>query len=421
MSSTRRDFLKQTLGASTLLALGPTVPTFLSRSAEAGAVRRDARDTILVVIEMAGGNDGLNTIIPYDDDEYVRARPTLRRTPDDVLKIDEQFGFHPRMVSFPRLLKEGHLSILHGIGYPNQSGDHAVSMDVWQSAAMPEANCQTGWLGRTVDSVVGEDSVEAPAVYVGSSARPLALNAQRSVVPSHGSFDDFGIRQMPGDGGGADHRERLTKAAQVARDGADPLLDFVRRSALSAYAAGDRIEAAAATTARTGPYPNMRFARDLRTIARLIRADMGIRIYYAHCGGGDIGAFDNHANQRGNHGALLNQLSESMAAFSDDLAGDNLLDRVVMMTFSEFGRTVKENGRRGTGHGSAAPMFLAGGRVKGGFHGEHPPLTGELENGGQKSHTDFRRVYATLLERWLGFDSLPILGERFELLDVLDV
>ena len=156
----------------------------------------------------------------------------------------------------------------------------------------------------------------------------------------------------------------------------------------------------------------------LRTIAQLIRADLGIRIFFTELGGGDIGGFDNHANQRDNHAAVLNQLSESVAAFVGDLARDKLLDRVLLMTFSEFGRTLVENGRRGTDHGEAAPAFLAGGRVKGGLTGPHPSMT-ELENGGPKHHTDFRRVYATVLDRWLGIDSEPVLGGKFQPLDVL--
>jgi len=156
----------------------------------------------------------------------------------------------------------------------------------------------------------------------------------------------------------------------------------------------------------------------LKIVSQLIRAELGVRIFSTELGGEGPGGFDNHANQRDNHGALLYQLAESVAAFVDDLKRDKLLDRVLLMTFSEFGRTVAENGRHGTGHGSAAPMFLVGGRLQGGLVGAHPNLT-ELENGGQKFHTDFRRVYATVLDRWLGLDSAAVLGEKFAPLDVL--
>ncbi len=195
-----------------------------------------------------------------------------------------------------------------------------------------------------------------------------------------------------------------------------PLLQFLRRADSDAHAKSERIEAALQTPG--GDYPPFGLARDLRTVAQLIRADIGIRIFFTELGGGGIGGFDNHANQLGNHCALLNQLAESVAAFIYDLKRDKQLDRVLLMTFSEFGRTVKENGRRGTDHGAAAPVFLVGGRVKGGLVGPHPSLT-DLDKGALKVHTDFRRVYATVLDRWLGFESQPVLGGRFEPLDVL--
>ena len=195
------------------------------------------------------------------------------------------------------------------------------------------------------------------------------------------------------------------------------LLHFLRRSDLDAYAKSGRIETAAKRAANTADYPQSGLAGKLYTIAQLIRADVGIRIFFTELGGGGIGGFDNHANQLGNHCALLHQLAESVAAFIDDLKRDKLLDQVVLMTFSEFGRTLKENGRRGTDHGAAAPMFLAGGRLKGGLVGPHPSLT-DLENDGLKFHTDFRQVYATMLDRWLGIDSKGVLGRHFEPLDV---
>ena len=194
------------------------------------------------------------------------------------------------------------------------------------------------------------------------------------------------------------------------------LLQFLRQRTIDARAKNERIEAVLKTPA--GDYPSFGLARDLRTVAQLIRADIGIRIFFVELGGGGLGGFDNHANQLGNHCALLNQLAESVAAFVYDLKRDKQLDRVLLMTFSEFGRTVKENGRRGTDHGAAAPLFLAGGRVKGGLIGPHPSLT-DLDKGALKVQTDFRRVYATVLDRWLGFESKPVLGGRFEPLDVL--
>ena len=422
MSHTRRDFLKASLGASTLLSLGPAVPTFLCRSAAASATRRDAADTILVVVQMAGGNDGLNTVVPYADDLYHRNRPTLRQVADGVHKIDSLLGFHPRMGAMMRLFEEGNLSIVQGVGYPNPDGGHFESMRNWQTARPHQTDCQTGWLGQAADSVRDPGPAGVPAVFVGRTPLPFTLNAERTVVPTIRSLAESTLRTAPGPDSRA-HRDRLVRAAECPRDGSgNPLIEFMQQSTLAAYAASRQIEAVARreTSARPAGYPPFQLAEMFRIVAQLIRADLGIRIYYTELGGNEPGGFDNHANQLGNHCALVHQLSESVAAFVDDLKRDKLLDRVLLMTFSEFGRTVKENGRRGTNHGSAAPIFLAGGKLKGGLSGTHPNLT-ELENGGQKFHTDFRRLYATVLDRWLRFDSRPILGKKFAPLDVLQI
>jgi len=415
MSHTRRDFLKAALETSALMSVGAGVPAWLSRSARAAVSNDNAGDTILVVVQLAGGNDGLNTVVPYEDDVYHRNRPTLREVAEQVHKIDSLLGFHPQMQAFMRLYNEGHLSILHGVGYPRPSGDHAAAMRDWQTARPHQTNCQTGWLGRAADDVCGRGQTNVPAVFVGQISKPLTLNAETAVVPSIRSLRQCTLHAMPAPADGQAHQRRLAELARLPRDqrrptptnasrrcpvGArsvpgekDPLLDFVRRGSLEAYAGSQRVEAAARAqdSAGAAQYPQFQFAQMLRIVAQLIRAELGIRIYYTELGGVEPGGFDNHANQRHNHGALLRQLSESVAAFVHDMKRDKLLDRVLLMTFSEFGRTVKENGRRGTGHGSAAPVFLAGGKLKGGQVGEHPNLT-DLENGGQKFHTDFRRV-----------------------------
>lgn len=276
---------------------------------------------------------------------------------------------------------------------------------------------------RAVDSLYRPDEGNVPGVFVGRVERTFSLNAESAVVPSVRSLQDCALRSTSSPGGGRAHRRFLRQAAELPRAGdGNPLLEFLQRSSLRAYASSGRVEAVAGSESagRAGRYPAFELAQTFRTVAQLIRADLGIRIYSTQLGGAGIGGFDNHANQRGNHGALLHVLSESVAAFVDDLKRDKLLDRVLLMTFSEFGRTAAENGRRGTGHGAAAPVFLAGGRLKGGLVGPHPGLT-DLDNGAPRFHTDFRRVYATVLDRWLGLDSQPVLGEEFKPLDVLDV
>ncbi|MHC4629118.1 MAG: DUF1501 domain-containing protein, partial [Planctomycetota bacterium] len=347
-----------------------------------------------------------NTVVPYADDEYARNRPTLRLEPKDVHKIDSYLGFHSRMGAFSRLYKERHLSILHGIGYPDSDRDHDGAMRDWHTAEPGNPNCQTGWLGRAADSVWHTEQKDTPAVFVGPIAQPFGLRAERVIVPSVQSPEDL-ILDSKLVGFQKDH----------AANKSDELLRFVAECRAKALINSRRTEAA---TKPGAEYPAFRLAGTLRTVAQLIRADVGIRIFFTELGGGGIGGFDNHANQLGNHCALLHQLSESLAAFVDDLAKDKQLDRVLLMTISEFGRTLKENGRRGTGHGASAPIFLAGGKLKGGRVGSHPSLK-DLDNGAPRFHTDFRRVYATVLDRWLGFDSRRVLGKQYEPLDVLNV
>ncbi len=418
MSYTRRNFLKATLGASTLLSFTPAAPNFLVRLLMAAAPRSDDRDTVLVVVQLSGGNDGLNTVVPYGDDEYARNRTTLRLPTKDLHKIDSMMGFHPRMGAFKRLYEEGHLSIIRGVGYPNSDRSHESAMRIWHTADPDQPGRQTGWLGRAVDSIWDPNSTNAPAVFVGPIAQPFGLNAERVVVPSVRSPGDLVIREMPGHLKLQSQRKRAAELPRAEQD--NPLTHFLQQCTLNSYTNSRRIEAVIKTSADTFEYPPFQLAGSLRTVAQLIRADIGIRIFFTELGGGGIGGFDNHANQLGNHCAMLHHLSESVAAFIYHLKRDKLLHRVLLMTFSEFGRTVKENGRRGTGHGAAAPIFLAGGKLKGGLLGAHPSLT-DLDNGALKFAIDYRRVYATMLDRWLGFKSRTVLDRQFELLDILNV
>ena len=413
MRSTRREFLKVSLGA---LSFGVGVPSFLRRATLA-ASSRAGTDNTLVVVQLTGGNDGLNTVVPFEDDAYARSRPTLRLPKDRLHRIDPLLGLHPQMEAFVRLYEQGHLSIVHGVGYPNSNRNHDEALRDWETARPGETGAQTGWLGRVADGAANPGA-GAPAVFLGQIERPFGLNAEKTVVSSIRSVDDCRVHDPPGPEGGDLHRRLLARAAESPRPGTEnPLLDFLRREAIEAQAGSDRIGALAEATA-SGGYPDFQLARTLASCARLIRADLGIRVYFVELGGGGIGGFDTHANQGANHGALLEQLSRSVAAFVEDLRKDGLLERVLLMTFSEFGRTLAENGRRGTDHGAGAPVFLAGGKLKGGLLGAHPRLD-DLDGGAPKFHTDFRRLYATVLDRWIGIDSRAVLGGEFEPLDVL--
>jgi uncharacterized protein (DUF1501 family) len=405
MSPSRRDFLKAALGVPAFLSLGAAAPAFLARAGRAQEARRDADGKVLVVVQLSGGNDGLNTVVPFEDDIYSKSRPTLRLKAGDLHRIDRSLGFHPEMERFLRLYEKGDLSILQGVGYPGSSRDHDDAMRHWHTGRPGEAGCQTGWLGRTIDRFPCEGGAGVPGAFVGEIERPFSLNAERAIVPSIRSPGELTLRGFPGPGG----------AARISRP-PNPLADLIQRETVAAGEASRRIEAAARAPAPAG-YPDFKLAETLATVARLIRAEAGIRIFFTEFGGGGIGGFDTHAHQSANHGALLRQLTRSVAAFVEDLRGDRLLDRVLLLTFSEFGRTIGENGRRGTDHGAAAPLFLLGGTLKGGLVGAHPSLA-DAEEGGLKAHTDFRRVYATVLEKWLGIESRPILGGEFESLDV---
>lgn len=414
MSVPRRTFLQAALGGAAA-ALGTRVPG-LAAQGDSATPAPGARDTVLIVLEMGGGNDGLNTVVPYADDAYARSRPTLRLKPGEVLRINAQLSLHPSLRAFKRLYDEGHLAIVQGVGYPNPDRNHPGSKRIWETARLKPAGCQTGWLGRAVDAVYRADDARVPAIFFGQGSLPSALNAMRTVVPAFPSLAQFRMQAAIGPGGPETLR-RLAEAASLSRSG-EPLADFVAQATHGAYSDSQKLEAAIRSAAASGAsYPSFPLAQMLASIATVIRAEIGIRVFYTEVSGGSFGGFDNHASQAGNHAALLEVMSESIGAFAADLECDKLLDRVLIMTVSEFGRTVAENGRRGTDHGAAAPLFLVGGRVRGGLVGAHPSLT-DLDNGALRFHTDFRRVYATVLDRWLGWPSRQALGEAFSPLDV---
>ncbi len=407
MTIHRRSFLKAAAGCPALLCLAPHAPSVLVRTALASVDRPSDRSTVLVVVQLTGGNDGLNTVVPVSDDHYGRNRRTLRLTARDVLRIDGDLGFHPALSGMARLFHEGQLSVVQGVGYQANNRDHDGAMRDWYTARPGDATCDTGWLGRAIDTVDDSQRVTNPGVFVAPIPKPLAMTARRTVVPHIRSLNQWPLASA----------ELPAASDEAPSNDESPLLQHLRRTAVAAYASRRQIDQALRSTGDRRLYPNSPLATQLKVVADLVRADFGIRIYFTELGGGGIGGFDNHANQRDNHAALLGQLSEAVTAFIDDLNEVGMADRVALMTFSEFGRTLQENGRRGTDHGNAAPIFLAGGRLHGGLHGPHPDLT-DLEGDSPRPHTDFRQVYATVLDRWLGFDSPPILDDHFPTLDL---
>lgn len=405
MFPTRRAFV-QTGG---LVSWSLAAPAFLTRTAFAApdAARREAKDTILVVIELTGGNDGLNTVVPYKDALYEKYRPTLKLSPGQLKKINGELGLHPALDGLAGLLEDGCLSVVQGVGYPNPSQSHFRSMDIWQAASTAETLSE-GWMGKALKSL---PAVQSFHLKGNNERSPLALDGAPMRVPSIATLADFQLHTAAASNADAKSQKAIIEGAAKSA-GANPLLDFVSRTAANTYASSRRLQEIGKNYQPKAPYPGTPLANKLKLAAQLIDADIGARVFYVA-----LENFDTHAGQAQPHAALLTQLSTAITAFFKDLSARGHKERVLIMTFSEFGRRAKENGSKGTDHGSAAPMFLIGGKVKAGPIGAHPSLE-KLEDGNLKHHTDFRQVYAAVLEKWLGVKSEPVLGAKYAALDL---
>ncbi len=406
MAFSRRDFLKTT----SLIALGSSVPAFLSKTAAQArtADQPGARDTILVVVQLTGGNDGLNTVIPFRDDNYRRLRPTLAQPRDQIRRITDDIGLHPNMTALADLHQDRALCIVQGVGYPNPSQSHFRSMDIWQAGSTAR-DLQEGWIGKALRAVPGAASFHLANT---NEAAPLALTGAPVRVPSITRLEDFQLRVEAASGADRRQQREVIENQSAPAQGQANLLDFVRRTATNTYATSRRLQEIGRTYQPRVPYPTTGLGNHLKLAAQLIDAGLGARLFYVTLDG-----FDTHAGQAFAHGNLLREVSDAMAAFYRDLAARGHRDRILMMTFSEFGRRADENGSRGTDHGSGAPMLLVGGRVKSGLVGAHPSLT-ELDDGNLRHHTDFRQVYAAILDRWLGVPSRQVLGQEYQAADI---
>lgn len=405
--TSRRSFLKGSASSAALVALSQSVPQFLLNASARAA--QTAGETILVVVQLSGGNDGLNTVIPYADDVYRRSRPLLGIATAQVKKIDQYVGLHPAMSAFSKLLEEGRLGIVQGAGYPVPDRSHFSSMDIWQTArrdvtTAADAFRATGWIGRYLDGNAGAGA-DVPAMHLPSGAArlPLALSGQSPHATSVQSLEAFKLE----DGGDPRIRQSIQKAVAAKRDGSDELVQFLHASTRAAIESSREVQEAVQRYQTDVKYPDSSLARRLKTVAQLIDAGLRTRVYYL-----DLDGFDTHSSQAAAHAGLLGQLSDAVAAFMHDLKQHSHEQRVLLMTFSEFGRRVHENASGGTDHGTAAPMFIAGGKVKAGLLTPHPDMT-TLDEGDLRFTTDFRGVYASVLEQWLGVPSEMLLGGRF--------
>jgi uncharacterized protein (DUF1501 family) len=390
----RRDFLKR----ASLVALAPTVPAFLARTARAAVPDKDGR--VLVVIQLDGGNDGLNTVVPFADEGYAKCRRALRLPKEQLVKVNDSVGLHPAMGDAGKLLEGGRLAILQAVGYPNPNRSHFESMAIWHTARFdPEERGGLGWIGRGLDGDRPPAGGAPGAVFVGGGQLPAALRGRRSVASGRTRPEDFVLAP-----------EAKPGPAGLGPEPKDDLLAFVRRSALDGYAAADRMAEVVRAGGADGRYPATDLGKQMALMAGLIKGGVGTRVYYARQPG-----YDTHAAQLGQHSNLLRELSGALKAFLDDLADAKLAERVTVLAFSEFGRTVKENGSAGTDHGTAGPLFLAGPCVKAGLVGATPKLLDpDPKYGDLRVGLDFRRAYVAVLEDWLGLPAKAALGAEFE-------
>jgi len=401
----RRDFLRKGL-----YGVGVTagLPLLLSRTTEAltaeallGTSMEANPERILVVVELSGGNDGLNTVVPFGNDEYYRVRPNIGIRESDAIKIEDGFGLHPSMVGFERLYKDGMMGVVHGCGYDNPSLSHFSSMGFWHTG-VPNGGEPLGWLGRLADGAYDHDAQGNMIVNIGTrqSLAVQARNHQPLVFNDPRSFRRVGSEA---------EKEAIEAMNPTSPD--NPALDFLSATATNAVESSEFVRQAAAGYNTPIDYGIGGLSAQLRRVAALVNAEMPTRLYYVSYQGN---SFDTHVHQADPHARLLTYTADAVRGFVEDLKRIGRADDVAIMMFTEFGRRVEENASLGTDHGTATPMFVVGSGVRGGLHGRHPSLT-DLDDGNLKMTTDFRRVYATMIEEWLGVhDSASILKGSFE-------
>ncbi len=411
MKLSRRAMIKDGM---LVVSAGMMMPTIFSRSiASAKAMALDgartsqaASENTLIVVQLAGGNDGLNTVIPYTDPLYRKMRPTLAVPENNVLQLDGRLGLHPSLASLKKIWDEGHLAIVEGVGYPNPSLSHFQAMDIWQTLDL-NGNGSEGWLGKLVAGWVDNDGHPFKSLDVGvQTAQALAsISAQ---VPTLTSTQSYRLAPDPLDRDGGNARLQALMKLYNTYPRSSPYAALLDTTALNAQEGGRQLREADAAYHPAVTYPTGPFAAGLKVLAEAIVQGLGLRVGYVTLGG-----FDTHANQQGTHDTLMKTLADGLSAFYTDLVMHKKADNVVVMTWSEFGRRVEENGSQGTDHGTAAPMFVMGNPVNKGVFGE-PPGLGDLDQTGNlKFTTDFRSVYATVLDRWMGASSKDILGGNF--------
>ena len=372
----------------------------------------DKRDKSLIVIELSGGNDGLNTIVPYDSGIYYDSRTTVRIEPEEVLPIDHKLGFTPNMAPIKRLWDEGRVAIINGIGYPNPNRSHFRSMDIWHTAE-PDKIGTEGWLGRAIRDLDPRGENVLTGVNFGRGL-PRALGCRGVPVASVGNLETYGLFPDL-----EDERLRMYTLEAFAEIyggdvGRDAVRDFLGQTGNDALKGADILRTAPAAYSSSVEYAATPISQNLKSAAQVLLADLGTRIYYTQ-----HASFDTHAGELATHAMLWQQLSSGISEFMLDLEEHGRQDDAVILIFSEFGRRIKDNGS-GSDHGSGGVAFVIGGSVNGGMYGEYPSLKEEDQlNGDLHFNNDFRSTYSTVLDQCLGLDPKPIVDGHFEQFDLI--
>jgi uncharacterized protein (DUF1501 family) len=394
-----------------VVSAGMAMPAIFSRGvASARALANEgaglATDRTLIVVQLAGGNDGLNTVVPFTDPIYRQQRPTLALPATEVLPLDSRLGLHPNLLPFKKFWDGGQLAIVEGVGYPNQSLSHFQAMDIWQTLDL-NGNGNEGWLGKLVAGLVDQQGHPFKALDIGTmTARALqSISAQ---VPTLANPKGYALAADPLDPDRGNSRLQALMKLYSSYPRTSPYAALLDATALNAREGSRSLHTAAALYKPAVAYPTGPFAAGLQILAEAIVQDLGLRVGYITLGG-----FDTHASERTTHDTLMATLANGLAAFYHDLVAHQRADRVLVMTWSEFGRRVEENGSQGTDHGTAAPMFVLGSGLQKGIFGESPALNRLDANGNLKYTVDFRAVYATVLDRWMGASSRDVLGDSY--------
>jgi uncharacterized protein (DUF1501 family) len=397
----RRDFLKTTALASSAFL----IPTFL-KPLEALAKSDISGYKNLVVIQLSGGNDGLNTIIPYGNDIYYQKRKTIAINKPDIITLDDMLGFNPNLSALKEIYDQGWMSIVNSVGYPNPDRSHFRSMDIWQTASDANQFLTTGWIGRYLDANCQTCKSPYTAIEVDDT---LSLAMKGTNLKGIAVQDPNKLFQTS--------REPFFK--DIVRDHGDTNLNednlgYLYKTMIETYSSADYIQKTSKTYNVTAEYPATGLGNQLKTVSKFINSGLQTRIYYVSLSG-----FDTHVGQQAQQGRQLKIYGDAVAAFVKDLKQTNKLDDTLIMTFSEFGRRVEQNASNGTDHGTANNVFLFGGKLKKpGIFNQAPDLT-TLDNGDLKYQVDFRDIYATVLDKWLDLNNSQVLNKNFNGIDLL--